>query len=200
MVQIDYRLKQQQQRCFPFFFLVARSIGGSFPAVYLFNFFCPSSDKTVQPFALSIDSQPNRNGWLTCTALIIIFQSRFNGHQRRAGENAPPLRRVVHVRGGPASATHNISRLLMISLSGPKGDSLRDKTREFSIFFGGTGPVLVQLRCSSRYFCVWYSPNVGLSLASRTLQINVRFRRLCVLGSNKRLARLPELFFNELVV
>jgi hypothetical protein len=135
MVQIDYRLKQQQQRCFQFF-----SIGESFPAVYLFDFFCPSADKTVQPFALSIDSQPNRNGWLPCTALIIIFQSRFNGRQRRAGENAPPLRRVVHVRGGPASATHNISRLLMIFLSGPKGDSLRDKTREFSIFWKGRIP------------------------------------------------------------
>ena len=102
----------------------------------------------------------------------------------------------------PLARHNNISRLLMIFLSDPRlGGSLRDKTREFSIFFFFlTGPVLVQLRCSSRYFCVWYSPNVGLSLASRTLQINVRFRRLCVLGSNKRLARLPELFVNELVV
>ena len=120
-----------------------------------------------------------------------------------AGENAPPLRRVVHVRGGPASATQQYFTAaddFFIRPAARRQPQGQNEGIFYIFFFFWTGPVLVQLRCSSRYFCVWYSPNVGLSLASRTLQINVRFRRLCVLGSNKRLARLPELFVNELVV
>ena len=43
MVQIDYRLEGANNKDVSHFF---SSIGGSFPAVYLFNFFCPSADKT----------------------------------------------------------------------------------------------------------------------------------------------------------
>jgi hypothetical protein len=187
MVQIDYRLEGGKDVS-PIFF----------PAVYLFNFFCPSTDKTGRSL-LSIDSQPNRNGWLTCTGLIIIFQSRFNG----AGENAP--RRAATSASRPRRSLQRDAQYFTAAddffIRAARRQPQGQNEGILSYFFLlETGPVLVQLRCSSRYFCVWYSPNVGLSLASRTLQINVRFGRLCVLGSNKRLARLPELFLNELVV